>query len=82
MPNMAEIVHRRRERRADLRRRSESRVRAAGLGLGFIFSIILAVGIFAFVLTYANLTRDLPSIEQLSILLNPDSGLLLQPTRL
>jgi hypothetical protein len=31
MPNLAEIVHRRRERRADLRRRSESRVRAAGL---------------------------------------------------
>jgi membrane peptidoglycan carboxypeptidase len=82
MPNMAEIVHRRRERRADLRRRSESRVRAAGLSLGFIFSIILAVGIFAFVLTYANLTRDLPSIEQLPILLNPDNGLLLQPTRL
>jgi membrane peptidoglycan carboxypeptidase len=82
MPNMAEIVHRRRERRADLRRRSASRVRAAGLGLGFVFSIILAIGIFTFALTYSNLTRDLPSIEQLPILLNPNNGLLLQPTRL
>jgi membrane peptidoglycan carboxypeptidase len=82
MPNMAEIVHRRRERRADLRRRSESRVRAAGLSVGFIFSIILAIGIFAFVSAYANLTSDLPSIEQLPILLNSDNGLLLQPTRL
>ena len=82
MPNLAEIVHRRRERRADLRRRSESRVRAAGLGLGYIFSILLAVGIFASVFAYADLTRDLPSIDQLPILLNPDHGLLLQPTRL
>ena len=82
MPNMAEIVHRRRERRADLRRRSESRVRAAGLGLGYIFSILLAVGIFASVFAYADLTRDLPSIDGLPILLNPNNGLLLQPTRL
>ncbi len=82
MPNLAEIVHRRRERRADLRRRSESRVRAAGLGLGYVFSIALAVAIFASVFAYADLTRDLPSIEQLPILLNPENGLLLQPTRL
>ncbi len=82
MPNLAEIVHRRRERRADLRRRSESRLRAAGLGLGYIFSILLAVGIFASVFAYANLTRDLPSLDQLPILLNPNNGLLLQPTRL
>ena len=82
MPNLADIVHRRRERRADLRRRSESRVRAAGLGLGYIFSILLAVGIFASVFAYADLTRDLPSIDGLPILLNPENGLLLQPTRL
>lgn len=82
MPNLADIVHRRRERRADLRRRSESRVRAAGLGLGYIFSILLAIGIFASVFAYADLTRDLPSIDGLPILLNPENGLLLQPTRL
>lgn len=82
MTNMPELVHRRRERRADLRRRSESRVRAAGLGLGYVFSILLAVGIFALVFAYADLTRDLPSIDQLPILLNPKDGLLLQPTRL
>ena len=82
MPNLAEIVHRRRERRADQRRRAESRVRAAGLGLGYIFSILLAIGIFASVFAYADLTRDLPSIDQLPILLNQNNGLLLQPTRL
>jgi membrane peptidoglycan carboxypeptidase len=82
MPDMAEIVHRRRERRADLRRRSESRIRVAGLGLGYLFSLILAVAIFASVFAYADLTHDLPSIDQLPILLNPNNGLLLQPTRL
>jgi len=82
MPDMADIVHRRREERAEKRRRSGSRFLAAGLGLGYLFSILLAVGIFAFVLAYADLTRDLPSIEQLPILLNAQNGLLLQPTRL
>lgn len=81
MPNMAEIVHRRRERRAENRRRSESRFRAALLGFGYIFSIALAVAIFATVFAYADLTRDLPSTDQLPILLNQQNGLLLQPTR-
>ena len=82
MSDMADIVHRRRERRADLRRRSASRLRAAWLGLGYLFSILLAVAIFASVFAYADLTRDLPSIDQLPILLNQTDGLLLQPTRL
>ncbi|MFZ5857801.1 MAG: hypothetical protein ACOYZ6_13295, partial [Chloroflexota bacterium] len=81
MPNMAEIVHRRRERRAEDRRRSESRFRAALLGFGYIFSIALAIVIFASVFAYADLTRDLPSTDQLPILLNQQNGLLLQPTR-
>lgn len=82
MPNLADIVHRRRDRRAEKRRLSESRVRAAGLGIGYIFSILLAVGIFASVFAYADLTRGLPSIDQLPVLLNQNNGLLLQPTRL
>jgi membrane peptidoglycan carboxypeptidase len=82
MPSTADIVHRRRERRAVARRRSESRLRGAGLGLGYVFSIALAIAIFALALAYADLTRDLPSVEQLPILLNPPNGLLLQPTRL
>jgi len=77
MPDMAEIVHRRRERRADLRRQRDSRLRAAGLGLGYVFSIALAVVIFASVFAYADLTRGLPSIDQFPILLNQRDGLLL-----
>ncbi len=78
---MADIVHRRRERRADSRRRAQSGVRAAGLGLGYIFSILLALGLVAAALAYADLTRGLPSIEQVPLLLDPPDGLLLQPTR-
>jgi membrane peptidoglycan carboxypeptidase len=82
MPNLADIVHRRREARAEKRRRTGAPFKMAGLGLGYVFSILLAAGIFAFVLAYADLTRDLPSIDELPILLDSRDGLLLQPTRL
>ena len=81
MPSPTEIVHRRRERRADSRRNAEGHVRAAWFGFGYIFSVILALAIFAFAFAYADLTRDLPSVDQLPILLDPQNGLLLQPTR-
>lgn len=81
MLSMADIVHRRRERRADSRRRAQSRVRAAGLGLGYIFSVLLALALVAAALAYADLTRGLPAIEQIPLLLDPPDGLLLQPTR-
>lgn len=81
MPSTTEIVHRRRERRADSRRIAEERARAAWFGFGYVFSVLLALAIFAFAFAYANLTRDLPSIDQLPILLDPQNGLLLQPTR-
>ena len=81
MPTPREIVHRRRERRADSRRATEGRARAAWFGFGYVFSVLLALAIFAFAFAYADLTRDLPSVDQLPILLDPQNGLLLQPTR-
>ena len=47
-----------------------------------IFSLLMAVLIITSAFTYVSLTRDLPSIEILPILLNPPDGLLLQPTRI
>jgi membrane peptidoglycan carboxypeptidase len=81
MPSTTEIVHRRRERRADSRRNAEGRARAAWFGFGYVFSVLLALAIFAFAFAYADLTRDLPSVDQLPILLDSQNGLLLQPTR-
>jgi membrane peptidoglycan carboxypeptidase len=47
-----------------------------------LFSILLVLFIFGTVFYYVELTRDLPSIQTLTSLLNPPDGLLLQPTRI
>ncbi len=81
MPSPEELVRLRRNRRTDQRRRHEARLRAGGVGLGIILSAIAGLLILVTALGYASLTRDLPNVELLRILLNPPDGLLLQPTR-
>ncbi len=56
-------------------------VRAA-LIISILFSLALVIGGTAFMLVYASLTRDLPSLQTLPDLLHPQRGLLLHPTRL
>jgi membrane peptidoglycan carboxypeptidase len=51
-------------------------------GFGFAISTALVLAVLAAVLAYAGLTSGLPPVEELPILLNPDDGQLLQPTRL
>ncbi len=46
-----------------------------------MLSLLLATLILGATLFYADLTRDLPSVEILPGLLNPPDGLLLEPTR-
>lgn len=82
MPSPASIVRKRRDRLREQGRRRERRWRAGGMGLGIVVSILVALLILAGGLAYADLTRDLPNIEYLPVLLNPPDGLLLQPTRL
>ncbi|MFZ5909782.1 MAG: penicillin-binding protein [Chloroflexota bacterium] len=76
------ILRRRRDRRETARRSVEARTQRAALGIGFLVSVLLAVLILALAFYYADLTRDLPSVEQLPTLLDPPDGLLLQPTRI
>jgi len=47
-----------------------------------VFSLVLAALILLGAFAYADVTRDLPSVEILPRLLNPPDGLLLQPTRI
>jgi membrane peptidoglycan carboxypeptidase len=47
-----------------------------------VLSLLLASLILGATLFYADLTRDLPSVEILPGLLNPPDGLLLEPTRI
>jgi membrane carboxypeptidase/penicillin-binding protein len=76
------ILRARRERRLDKQRKSSSRARGALLGFGMVFSLVLAALILLGAFAYADVTRDLPSVEILPRLLNPPNGLLLQPTRI
>ncbi len=75
------ILRARRERRLEKQRKSSGRRRGILLGLGMILSPVLAVVIILGAFAYADVTRDLPSVEILPRLLNPPNGLLLQPTR-
>lgn len=82
MPSSLTIIRQRRGRRDHARRSSEGRATRLGFGCVFIGSALAAVVILAAALAYADLTRDLPPVETLPVLLDPQNGLLRQPTRL
>ena len=82
MPSTLAIARQRQFRRKKVSSSAQQRVQRTVLGFGFVVSAVLVVSILAGVLIYAGLTRGLPAVEEMSVLLNPDSGLLLQPTRL
>ncbi|MBA4379698.1 MAG: hypothetical protein C0393_03280, partial [Anaerolinea sp.] len=82
MPSSLTIIRQRRGRRDHARRSAEGRATRLGFGCGFIVSALAAVAILAVALAYADITRDLPPVETLPVLLDPQNGLLRQPTRL
>ena len=82
MQELRPILRSRRTRRLAKLRKGDDRSRGAILSVGMILSLLIAALILVTALTYANLTRDLPSVEILPRLLNPPDGLLLQPTRI
>ena len=82
MPSTLPILRARRERRLAKQHASESRKRNVFVSAGTILSLIIAALIIVIAFAYVSLTRDLPSIQTLPILLNPPNGLLLQPTKI
>jgi membrane peptidoglycan carboxypeptidase len=82
MPSTLTIIRSRRHRRDRSRRSAEGRTGRTVFVVGFIVSAALVLALVAAALAYADLTRGLPSAQELSILLDPSDGLLLQPTRL
>ena len=82
MPSTIPILRARRERRLASQRARETRTRSAFLSGGMILSLLIAALIIVIAFTYVNLTRDLPSTQTLTTLLNPPDGILLQPTRI
>ncbi len=82
MPDTLTLIRRRRDRRERTRRSGEQRLQRVVMGAGFVFGALLSLLLIGAALAYAEVTRDLPPVEQLPILLNPPDGLLLQPTEL
>jgi membrane peptidoglycan carboxypeptidase len=82
MTSPLSIVRLRRNRRDIAHRSAEGRLLQAGFGFGFVLSVVAAVLFLSLVLLYADLVRGLPSIAALPLMLDPQNGLLLQPTRL
>ena len=75
------FIRQRRHRREQSRTSAQQRTQRLLFGLGFAISAVAVVLIFAATLAYASLTRGLPPLEQLTVLLDAQDGQLLQPTR-
>jgi membrane peptidoglycan carboxypeptidase len=82
MSSILTIIRQRRQRRDLIRRGARQRSQRAVLGLGFASSAVVVALVLTATLTYATLTRGLPPLGQIGVLLNPQNGQLLQPTRL
>jgi len=82
MPSIPTIIQQRRERHQHAQNSASQQLLKILPGFGFIFSCALVIAILAGAWYYADLTRNLPAVENLPILLNPENGTLLQPTRL
>ena len=82
MSSTLTIVRQRRHRRQAERRSGQQRSQRAVLVFGLVVSGLLLTVLLGAALLYASLTRGLPPVEQLTVLLDPQDGTLLQPTRL
>lgn len=82
MPTPLTIIRQRRHRRDQTRSSAQQRSERAVMGFGFVASAAVVVLLLVATLTYTSLTSGLPPVEELGVLLDPQNGQLLQPTRL
>jgi membrane carboxypeptidase/penicillin-binding protein len=78
MPDITQIL-RARQRRQE--KYDTTSIRRSGLGCAMLISILTSITFVAITILFASLGRDLPSIENIPLLLLPPDGLLLKPTR-
>lgn len=79
MTRIPHLIHSRVKRR---NKKSHSPLGKAAFAFALLFSLLLVSLTVALVSFYVRISQDLPSVDQLSILLNPDDGMLMQPTRI
>jgi len=82
MPATPTIIRQRREKRLRTQRSVPQRILRLSLGIGILLGSLFMVIMLIGAGYYVQLTRDLPSVQLLPILLNTRDGQLLQPTRL
>ncbi len=78
----SQIIWRRRKRRQDAKQNWQNKQSKFAQLFALIFSTILALSILWAVYNYSIISKNLPSIEILPVLLNPEDGQLLEPTRI
>ncbi len=76
------LMNRRKSRALSHRSLLRRRGGWAGLGCGALFAVLLVAAALVGALAYAALTAGLPNPDRIPALLDPDTGPLLQPTRL
>ena len=74
------LVKRRQEQRSHTQREAQSALHGAARVVLSIVSILICVSLILCGFFYASLASDLPSIQQLPVLLDKENGELLQPT--
>jgi membrane peptidoglycan carboxypeptidase len=79
IPQLIRSRHRREKRGQN---NFSQRVSKIVLVVGMVFSLIISLSIIAFSIIFAKLSQNLPSLETLPLILEPQNGGLLQPTRL
>lgn len=75
------LLRRRRERRTFDRQRSQGRLTRGFIAFGLVLVVSLGALVIGGAFAYASVTADLPSLDLLPQLLDPTTGILLQPTR-
>ncbi len=78
MPLITQVLRARQRRK---KKYDHKLLRRSGLGCATALSLIAAILFVGVTIIYAALTVDIPSHENLIVLLEPPDGLLLQPTR-
>lgn len=76
------LLNRRHHRTIRRQKSPGARLGHSASGLFALLSLLVVAGFLLLAFGYANLTTNLPSIETIPVLLNPQDGILLQPTRM
>ncbi len=80
MPGSADLIRRRRHREARRARSSLQKSRRGTILVFTVISLVFGLAAIGTAVVYSDLTRNLPSLNSLPVMLHPETGLLTSPT--